>query len=119
MNRKEKIEKITNKLARCKAELVGATTSAMVAMPMIAQAGWGDGNADAGSLIGSIAEIVVNIFPFIGIFFVIAGVFKLIMAYRNDQPEGQSAAAKDIVIGVVFLAFRLFVWNALKGALGL
>lgn len=71
----------------------------------------------AGSMVTNIAEVVVDIFPLIGIFFVISGVFKLVMAYRNDQPEAQTAAAKDIVIGVVFILFKVFIWEAVKSAL--
>lgn len=71
----------------------------------------------ASTMVTDIASVVVDIFPLIGIFFVISGVFKLVMAYRNDQPEAQTAAAKDIVIGVVFILFRVFIWEAVKSAL--
>lgn len=116
---KMNLENIASKIANTRGKVVGLSTTIMAGMPMIAQAGWGSGNADAESMVGNIAEVVVNIFPLIGLFFVISGVFKLIMAYRNDQPEAQTAAAKDIVIGAVFLAFRIFVWNLIKGAIGL
>lgn len=88
-----------------------AALSAMIAttLPTIAHAG-----NDPESIVDGILGVVVNIFPFIGAFFIVAGVFKLIMAYRNDNPEGQTGAAKDIVIGAVFVAFRVFVWNAIK-----
>lgn len=62
-----------------------------------------------------IAELVVNIFPLIGVFFVIAGGFKIFMAYRNNQPEEQTSAAKDIVIGAVLILFRAFAWPTIKG----
>ena len=62
-------------------------------------------------------DVVVNIFPYVGAFFVVAGVFKLIMAYRNDQPEAQAGAAKDIVIGAVFIVFKVFVWDNIKGTI--
>ena len=91
-------------------------TSAAVAMAcptgnVLAAAG------SANSIVETIAETVVNIFPLIGIFFVIAGAFKLFMAYRNNNPEDQTAAAKDIVIGAVFIVFRVFVWTSLKTAI--
>lgn len=114
--KKEKFENLVAKITKCKMEIAGVAASAMVGMPMLVSADNGgmNGTADAKSAVASIAEIVVDIFPFIGIFFVISGVFKLIMAYRGDNPEQQSAAAKDIVIGVVFLAFRVFAWPAIK-----
>lgn len=72
------------------------------------------GSDDIKQIVNACIEIVVDIFPFVGAFFVIAGVFKLILAYRNDQPEAQAGAAKDIVIGAVFIAFKLFVWGSLS-----
>lgn len=116
--KKEKIlEKVTRKLTKARMRLSGLVTLTMLSIPMTANAAWGDGNADAGNVVKSVAEIVVNLFPFIGAFFVISGAFKLIMAYRNDNPEGQAGAAKDIVIGAVFLAFRIFAWNPLSTAI--
>ena len=69
------------------------------------------------TLVLTIIGTIVKIFPFVGAFFVVSGVFKLVMAYRNDQPEAQSAAAKDIVIGAVFLVFALFIWQPINGAM--
>lgn len=117
--KKEKLEKIVTKMAKCKTKIAGVITSAMVGMPMIVNAGGGmeiaGESKGAAAIVSDIAEIVVNIFPLIGVFFVISGVFKLIMAYRGDNPEQQSAAAKDIVIGAVFIVFRVFAWSAIKG----
>lgn len=70
--------------------------------------------SDPSAVVSAAIDVVVKMFPFVGSFFVVAGVFKLIMAYRNDQPEAQAGAAKDIVIGAVFIAFGTFVWNAIK-----
>lgn len=111
---REKMEKIANKIAVGRAKMACLTTTVMFGAPMITHA---DGGGDAASRVTQIAEVVVDIFPLIGIFFVLSGVFKLIMAYRNDQPEAQSAAAKDIVIGVVFIVFKVFAWPAVKGAI--
>lgn len=73
--------------------------------------------ADANSIVKDIASLVVDVFPLIGVFFVIAGAFKLFMAYRNNNPEDQTAAAKDIVIGAVFIVFRAFAWPTLSNAI--
>ena len=69
------------------------------------------------TLVLTIIGTIVKIFPFVGAFFVVSGVFKLVMAYRNDQPEAQSAAAKDIVIGAVFIVFALFIWSPINSAM--
>ena len=63
----------------------------------------------------NIADLVVGIFPLIGVFLILVGGFKIFMAYRNNQPEEQTSAAKDIVIGAVLIVFRAFVWTAIKG----
>jgi hypothetical protein len=73
------------------------------------------GSTDANGSVLEIADMIINIFPLIGVFFVIAGAFKLFMAYRGNNPEDQSGAAKDIVIGAVFIAFRIFAWPTIKG----
>jgi hypothetical protein len=73
---------------------------------------------DPKTVVIAVVDVIVKIFPFVGIFFVIAGIFKLIMAYRNDQPEAQAGAARDIVIGAVFIAFTVFAWKPIKTAIG-
>ena len=70
-----------------------------------------------GSVVKAAIDAVVKMFPYVGAFFVVAGVFKLIMAYRNDQPEAQAGAAKDIVIGAVFIVFAAFIWKPISETL--
>ena len=106
---KEKTSKLMQKMHLAKAKLGILAATAMTATPTMVHAGATKGQAT--KLIFTIVDKVVGIFPFIGIFFVVAGGFKLIMAYRNDQPEAQAGAAKDIVIGVVFIAFRVLFWT--------
>lgn len=106
---KEKTSKLTQKMHLAKAKLGILVAAAMTATPTMVHAGATKGQAT--NLIFTIVDRVVSIFPFIGVFFVVAGGFKLIMAYRNDQPEAQASAAKDIVIGVVFIAFKVLFWT--------
>ena len=75
--------------------------------------------SDPSAIVAAAINVVVSMFKYVGFFFVVAGIFKLIMAYRNDQPEAQAGAAKDIVIGAVFIVFDVFVWNAIRPVLGL
>lgn len=74
-------------------------------------------SSETGNVVQAAVNVVVKIFPFIGAFFVIAGVFKLVMAYRNNQPEDQTTAAKDIVIGAVLIVFKAFVWDNISGTI--
>ena len=105
---KEKTSKLMQKMHLAKAKLGILAATAMTATPAMVHADATKGQAT--NLIFTIVDRVVSIFPFIGIFFIVAG-FKLIMAYRNDQPEAQASAAKDIVIGVVFVAFKVLFWT--------
>lgn len=104
---KEKTQKLAQKMNLAKAKMGILLATAMTATPTIAQAT----NAGAKGLIFTIVDKVVSIFPFVGVFFIVSGAFKLVMAYRNDQPEAQTGAAKDIVIGVVFVAFKVMFWT--------
>jgi len=105
---KEKTSKLMQKMHLAKAKLGILAATAMTATPTMVHAAT---KGEAKDLIFDIVDKVVDIFPFIGVFFVVAGGFKLIMAYRNDQPEAQASAAKDIVIGVVFIAFKVLFWT--------
>lgn len=105
---KEKTNQLMQKMHLAKAKLGILAATAMTAAPTMVHAGATKG--DATNIIFKIVDAVVGIFPFIGIFFIVSGVFKLVMAYRNDQPEAQAGAAKDIVIGVVFIAFKAMMW---------
>lgn len=123
MKENTKLQKLENKaagfLAKNRARIAVLSSAIMMNAPLIANAqDLGPADTDgAESIVLSMVSLVVDIFPLIGIFFVVAGVFKLIMAYRSDNPEGQTAAAKDIVIGAIFLIFRAFAWPAIKSAM--
>ena len=53
-------------------------------------------------------ELIASVFPAVGVFFILLGAWKLFQAFRTDQPDAQAGAAKDIVIGVVFVVFKTF-----------
>lgn len=72
---------------------------------------------DPSTLVKEVINIVVKMFPYVGAFFIVAGLFKLFLAYRNDQPEAQAGAAKDIVIGAVFVVFAVFAWDPISNLL--
>lgn len=118
---KQEIKHFGNKLAmkalEAKYAIAGAAVSAMAMNPMTAHAAGASQTGDAQGLVWTIADIIVMIFPWIGIFFILSGAIKMFLAYRNDQPEAQAAAAKDIVIGVVFVAFRVVFWPMIKAAI--
>lgn len=112
-----KVRNLCNKLASTVVKHRNEAAMALAGASCVPVAAFATAPKDAKSMVYEIASVVVNIFPLVGIFFVLSGVFKMVMAYRQDNPEGQSAAAKDIVIGVVFIVFRVFVWEVVKNAI--
>ena len=100
-----------------KAQLIaaGLMCEAMLMQSSFAKATSGNGEAD--NVVKAAVDMVVNIFPLVGAFFVVAGVFKLVMAYRNNQPEDQTTAAKDIVIGAILIVFRVFAWAPISNVI--
>jgi hypothetical protein len=113
MEKKNLLNKAKNLVNVAQARTALALAAAASVMgPTVLAAG-----SDPKTLIQTIIGTIVKIFPFVGAFFVVSGVFKLVMAYRNDQPEAQSAAAKDIVIGAVFIVFALFIWQPINTAM--
>ena len=95
-----------------KIDMTAVAASAALLCTAPAQVFAGEG---PGAIVKAACDVIVKMFPYIGSFFILAGVFKLILAYRNDQPEAQASAAKDIVIGAVFVVFATFVWPSFSG----
>lgn len=77
-----------------------------------AQAFSGD-RSTGDSIVKTAIDAIVGLFPWVGAFFVVSGAFKLVMAYRGENPEAQTGAAKDIVIGAVLIIFKAFIWESL------
>jgi len=107
------LKTLGNKLAQHKNEAAMALAGVGVS-PVMAFATSPASKKDPATTVRSIADVLVKIFPLIGIFFVLVGAFKWVMAYRQDNPEAQAGAVKDLVVGVVFLVFDAFIWVALK-----
>lgn len=109
--------KVGGKIVNAKNKVVASVLSAQLALGATQTnvfAAVDSGNSTADNLVMNIADLVVGIFPLIGVFLILVGGFKIFMAYRNNQPEEQTSAAKDIVIGAVLIVFRAFVWTAIK-----
>ena len=100
-------------------ELTGIMLAGGTSVGITAHAGGAasSGSADPTSIVVSILDTIVGAFPAIGIVLALVGAFKLFMAFRNDQPDAYSGAAKDIVIGVILVVFKAFVWDGIKTAL--
>ena len=66
------------------------------------------------NIVTDVLGTIVGLFPLIGIFLIVAGAVRLLLAYRNNQPDEFSGAGKDIIIGAAFIAFKLLFWNNLQ-----
>lgn len=107
----------SGKLARAvgvSAAIAAAKAQALVCRGAIAFATEGE-DGGASDKVKDIIDAVMVIFPWIGGFFILSGGVKLFLAYRNDQPEAQAGAAKDIVIGIAFVAFDTLLGSTITG----
>lgn len=97
-------------------------TSAILTMPTNVYANGaaaaGGGKDQALNLMINLLGQIIGLFPAIGIVIAAIGAFKLFMAFRNDQPDAYSGAAKDIVIGIVLIIFDTFIWPTIQGLVG-
>lgn len=104
------VKKIATKLDHMKYRIMTAlvASTAIATVPVFAA-------NEATSKVISLMGVIIDLFPAIGIVIAGVGAFKLFMAFRNDQPDAYSGAAKDIVIGIVLILFKTLVWPTLTG----
>jgi len=67
-------------------------------------------------LFGGMADIIIKIAFYVGAFLAIGGVFSLVLAYKDDNSEGQSRAIRLLVIAGVLIGLESFL--KLAGILG-
>lgn len=116
-NTKEAFKNAIHKanIAKTKMQLLALMTASVAASPITVLAG--TGGTDPTATVETVLDYVTLVFPLIGAPLVLVGAFKLFMAYRNNQPEEYSSAAKDVAIGAVMIVFRAFVWTGLKSVI--
>ena len=114
------MSKIKNFLTSTKAKVTAFATSAAITASLAISGVSADVTVDAQTATNKakdIADILTYIFPLMGAFFAISGVIKWIMAFRSEQPEQQASAVKEIIIGVVCIIFRSFLWTPLSSVI--
>ena len=74
-------------------------------------------NSKATDILQTIAGVIVNAIALMGGIFVLIGAYKIIMAFKDNQPEQQATGIREVVIGAILISFRLFVWNSIKGVI--
>lgn len=63
-------------------------------------------NISMENLFGSMADVVILIARYVGLFMAIIGVLSLLMAMHQENPDGQNRAIKVIVIGAALVGFE-------------
>ena len=69
-------------------------------------------NLSMDSLMGGMGEIIIQIALYIGIFIIVSGVLQLLLAYKDDNAEGQTRAIRLLVIGIALVGFRVLLKTA-------
>ena len=64
------------------------------------------GNIDMDSLFGNMADIVIKMAFYVGVIIAISGIFSLVLAYKDDNSEGQTRAIRLIIVGVMLVGFE-------------
>jgi hypothetical protein len=107
------------KTAVTTAMVTGAVGGTMLVPGVHADAIGGD-ETKAKGLVTTVADAIAGVLPYIGVFFILMGGFKVVQGVRNDNnPEAISSGAKDVVIGAVLIAFKALLWNPIKSQIGL
>ena len=69
-------------------------------------------NLDLDSLFGGIVDIIIKIAMYVGIALAVGGVFSLVLAYKDENAEGQSRAVRIIVVGGALIGLRVRLQTA-------
>lgn len=116
---KDFVTKLSSTMSTVKAKgaaavMAMATTFECGVVAAYANGGMIGGGADqqGTNLVKKILNIIVDIIPWVGAFFIVFGAVKAFLAWRNDgNPDAITTAAKDIVIGLVMVLFGTLVWD--------
>lgn len=103
-------EKIKSVFSNAKNKLAVVTTMASIAIMTSSASAVTVNASTATNKAKDLADILTYIFPLMGAFFALSGVIKWVMAFRSEQPEQQASAVKEIIIGVICIVFRAFLW---------
>ena len=69
-------------------------------------------NLDLNSLFGGVVDSIIQIAMYVGIALAVGGVFSLVLAYKDENAEGQSRAVRIIVVGGALIGLRVLLQTA-------
>lgn len=67
---------------------------------------------DLDSLFGGIIDIIIQIAMWVGIILATGGVFSLVLAYKDENPDAQSRAIRILVVGGALIGLRVLLQTA-------
>lgn len=56
-----------------------------------------------------VIEIIFEVAKYVGIVLAVSGIFQLILAYKDDNADGQSRAVRLVVVALVLLGLKTLV----------
>lgn len=69
-------------------------------------------NLNMDNLFASMAGIIIKLAFYVGALITVGGIFSLIVAYKDDNADGQTRAVRLIVVGVVLVGFETILKTA-------
>lgn len=67
---------------------------------------------DLDSLFGGIIDIIIQIAMWVGVVLAVGGVFSLVLAYKDENADGQSRAIRVLVVGGALIGLRVLLQTA-------
>lgn len=56
-----------------------------------------------------VINIIFEVAKYVGIVLAVSGIFQLILAYKDDNADGQSRAVRLVVVALVLLGLKTLV----------
>ena len=95
---------------KSKAHLLAVTLmTAMVLSPASTHCIQVNQNATVDGVLGGVMEIVFKIAFWVGAVLGVSGIFMLILAYKDDNADGQSRAVRLVVVALLLIGLQQLV----------
>ena len=71
---------------------------------------------DGSDKVKKVINQVMELFPWIGVFFAVWGGMRIILALRNDgNPEAINGGARDLIVGIALILFKTLFGSTIVG----
>ena len=66
-------------------------------------------DANVSKVLSGVVNIIFTVARYVGIVLGISGIFQLILAYKDDNADGQSRAVRLVVVALVLIGLKTLV----------